>query len=152
MVVVTTVSGQARSGCLVGFHGQCSIDPVRYAVSISRANHTYRIAVLAEMFAVHFLTPDDRDVAEDFGSTSGDDVGKFASWDWRPGEGGVPLLDRCPNRLVGRRPSMFEAGTDHTFIVLEPLSVQVTREFRPLGLAAVSDLTPGHGVDERQRD
>ena len=29
LIVVTTVAGGARAGCLVGFHGQASIEPKR---------------------------------------------------------------------------------------------------------------------------
>src|SRR5947208_16793782 len=69
MVVVTTVSGDGeRSGCLVGFHSQCSIDPRQYAVWISRENHTFRVARQADALAVHFLAQGDLDVAELFGS------------------------------------------------------------------------------------
>ena len=30
MVIVTTAAGDARSGCLVGFHAQCGMEPPRY--------------------------------------------------------------------------------------------------------------------------
>ena len=55
MVIVTTVVGDERSGCLVGFHSQCSIDPPRYAVWISKANHTHGVAERADTFAVHLV-------------------------------------------------------------------------------------------------
>ena len=42
MAIVTTASGEVRSGCLVGFHSQCGIDPPRYAIWLSKGNHTYR--------------------------------------------------------------------------------------------------------------
>ena len=45
-----------RAGCLVGFHSQSSIDPRQYAVWLSKANHTYPVALRSELFAVHFLT------------------------------------------------------------------------------------------------
>ena len=101
MIVVTTASGDIRAGCLAGFHSQCSIDPPRYAVWLSKANHTYRVALLAEHFGVHFLTTDDRDIAERFGSLSGDDTDKFSGLEWEPGDGGVPLLAR-PRLLRSR--------------------------------------------------
>ena len=40
---------------MVGFHSQCSVDPGRFAVWLSKANHTYGVALRAEVFAVHFL-------------------------------------------------------------------------------------------------
>ena len=44
MLVVTAFDGRERAGCLVGFSTQCSIDPPRYLVCISTANHTARVA------------------------------------------------------------------------------------------------------------
>lgn len=96
MVVVTAAAGGQRAGCLVGFHSQTSIEPRRYGVWLSKANHTYRVALMADHLAVHFLTDADRDLAELFGGVSGDDVDKFARCGWEPGPHGVPLLHRCP--------------------------------------------------------
>ena len=45
MFVVTAASGGERSGCLVGFSTQTSIDPPRFLVCISRANHTFGVAM-----------------------------------------------------------------------------------------------------------
>src|SRR3954451_14252328 len=98
MAIVTTVSGGERAGCLVGFHAQCSIDPPRYVVWLSKANHTYRIALLAGHMAVPFLDEADHDLAELFGGSTGDEVDKLARCDWEGGPDGVPLLERCPNR------------------------------------------------------
>ena len=47
LIVVTTAANDQRSGCLVGFHTQCSIEPFRYAVWLSKANLTYRVALFA---------------------------------------------------------------------------------------------------------
>jgi flavin reductase (DIM6/NTAB) family NADH-FMN oxidoreductase RutF len=66
MIVVTTTSRDAHSGCLVGFHSQCSIEPPRYAVWLSKANRTFRIAAHADVFALHFLEESDRDLAVSF--------------------------------------------------------------------------------------
>jgi len=37
--VVTTAAGAERDGCLVGFASQCSIDPPRFVVWLSKAIH-----------------------------------------------------------------------------------------------------------------
>ena len=47
MIVVTTVSGDQRAGCLAGFHTQCSVDPPRYAIWLSKANHTMALGLYA---------------------------------------------------------------------------------------------------------
>ena len=103
MFIVTVAHGGERSGCLVGFATQCSIDPPRFLVCLSKANHTYRVARHAELLAVHFVPADAEPLAELFGGETGDRVDKFARCEWHPGPGGVPLLADCPNRFVGRR-------------------------------------------------
>jgi flavin reductase (DIM6/NTAB) family NADH-FMN oxidoreductase RutF len=148
MVVVTTALGDERSGCVVGFHAQSSIEPRRYTVWLSRVNHTYRVALLASHVAVHFLTDDDRALAELFGAETGDDVDKFARTPWTPGPAGVPLLDACPHRLVGRRITLIDDGGDHVAFVTEPVGAESRGPFRPLRLAEVAGLHPGHEVEE----
>src|SRR5437764_12293688 len=57
MFVVTAADAGTgeRAGCLVGFATQCSIDPLRFLVCLSRANHTHRVAARSGMLAVHVL-------------------------------------------------------------------------------------------------
>lgn len=149
MSVVTTAAGGEQAGCLVGFQAQCSIDPPRYVVWLSKANHTYRVGLRASHVAVHLLTEDDLDVAERFGTLSGDDVDKFDGLDWAPGPGGAPVLARCPHRLVGRKVALLDEGSDHVCIVVEPVEVVSEGPFAPLRLSAVAHLDPGHEAEER---
>jgi flavin reductase (DIM6/NTAB) family NADH-FMN oxidoreductase RutF len=123
MFIVTVAHGEQRAGCLVGFATQCSIDPPRFLVCISKANHTYRVAREAEMLAVHFVPADAEPLAELFGAETGDRVDKFARCEWSPGPGGIPLLSACPNRFVGRVVERGDGG-DHELHVLEPMTAQ----------------------------
>lgn len=149
MAVVTAASGNERAGCLVGFHCQASIDPLRYGVWLSKANHTYRVALRATHLGVHLLTERDRELAELFGSRTGDEVDKFAGLAHEPGPGGVPLLMAAPHRFVLRRTVLVDEGGDHVHVVGEPVDVIAAGPFRPLRLSQVDDLTPGHDADER---
>jgi len=151
LVVVTTAADGVRAGCLVGFHGQCGMEPRRYAVWLSKANRTYRVGMLSEVFAVHFLGRDDTAAAAHFGGETGDEVDTFAGWAWSGGEGGVPLLDACPNRIVGRRTALLDAGADHVCVVLDPVAVTHEGLGGQLSLADVVGLEPGHAATERQR-
>jgi flavin reductase (DIM6/NTAB) family NADH-FMN oxidoreductase RutF len=150
MAIVTTASGNERAGCLIGFHTQCSIDPPRYAIWLSKANHTFRVALYAEHFAVHFPSEENTGLARLFGTESGDTTDKFTCCDWESGPGGVPLLSGCPNRFVAKRVTMIDDGSDHVCFVLSPTEVDAT-PFRPLRLSQVSDLQPGHDADERPK-
>jgi flavin reductase (DIM6/NTAB) family NADH-FMN oxidoreductase RutF len=149
MAVVTTVAGGERAGCLIGFHGQCSITPRRYAVWLSKANHTYRVGLLSDAVAIHLLAEGDASIAELFGTVTSDDVDKFERAAWTEGPHGLPLLDACPHLIVARRVSLFDDGSDHVCLVTEPLEVSTAGSFRPLRLAAVDHLVPGHEAEDR---
>src|SRR3954471_10361561 len=97
MYIVTAASGEERAGCLVGFTTQCSIDPPRFLVCLSDKNRTFRVARQAESLLVHLVPQEGDPIAQLFGEATGDEVDKFARASWRPGPGGAPLLDACPN-------------------------------------------------------
>ncbi|MGH3743605.1 MAG: flavin reductase family protein [Mycobacteriales bacterium] len=149
LIVVTTAVGEERGGCLVGFHSQSSIDPDRYAVWLSKANHTYRVGLRATHLAVHFLTTGDRDLAERFGTLTGDTTDKFAGLAVDVGPEGVPILREVPNWLVLRRTALLDEGGDHVCMALEPVSGSAGGDFEPLRLSHVGDLPPGHSNEER---
>ena len=150
MVIVTASNGVERSGCLVGFHSQCSIEPPRYAIWISRANHTFTVVETAEHLGVHFLTAADRQLAELFGTASGDDVDKFAGLHVDETMLGVPVLTACAERMVVRRVGWIDDGEgDHVGVVTEPVEAAAGGATAgPLRLSDVDDLSAGHDADE----
>jgi flavin reductase (DIM6/NTAB) family NADH-FMN oxidoreductase RutF len=144
MFVVTTRAGDERSGCLVGFSTQASINPPRYLVGLSNKNHTYRVAEHADRLAVHVLDRDDRALAELFGSLTGDEVDKFARCRWHEGHGGVPILDDAPAWFVARIVDRHPLG-DHVAFLVEPETAHVRDgDVSLLTFAQVADLDPGH--------
>ena len=86
--VVTAADGDERAGCLVGFATQCSIEPLRFAVWLSKLNHTYRVARSSSGLVVHLLREGDAELARHFGGETGDEVDKFSGLDWSPGPDG----------------------------------------------------------------
>lgn len=148
MVVVTAASGDERAGCLVGFHAQSSMDPHSYAVWISKANHTFDVAVRASHLAVHFLTDADHELARTFGTLTGDRVDKFTRVAWRRGPQGVPLLQGCDHGLVGRKVNLLDDGGDHVLVTIDPVEVWSREPFTPLRRSDVGDLTPAHDAEE----
>lgn len=151
MLVVTAAVGTERGGCLVGFHSQSSIDPPRYSVWLSKANHTYRLALHATHLGLHFLGAEHRGLAERFGTSSGDDTDKFAGIATETGPHGVPLLAEVPDRIVVRRLALLDEGGDHVCLTTEPVRVDGGSLAAPLRLSTCSDLDPGHGNEERHR-
>lgn len=134
---------RTRSGCLVGFSTQCSIDPPRFLVCISKANHTYPLAHGAAVLGVHVLDAGQHRLAELFGGRTGDDVDKFAACAWRDGPGGAPILTDCPHWLVGEVHSQVDLG-DHVGFCLAPIAIGARTATDPLTFAQVQDLQPGH--------
>ncbi len=143
MFVVTAAGAGERSGCLVGFLTQCSIDPVRFLVCLSHKNHTTRVAGQASQLGVHLLGQDQRRLAELFGTTSGDDTDKFERCRWTPGPGGTPLLADCPGWFLGSILARHDLG-DHVGFLLEVNDAQAEPRSALLTFQAVRDLNPGH--------
>ena len=147
VAIITVTDGTDHAGCLVGFHGQVSIDPRRHGVWISRENHTFELAQRAVAVAVHLLGPADHDLAEHFGHLSGDDTDKFAAVEHHDGPLGVRLLDRLPRRIAGPCTQPVEMGGDHVLVVVDP--THVAEDPSPgapdaLRLHDVTDIEPGH--------
>ena len=149
LIVVTTATAGERAGRLVGFHCQASIEPLRYCVWRSKANHTYRVALRATHLALHFLTAGDLPFAERFGTLTGDRADKFAGLAVEQGPGGVPLLAGCPHWLAARRTTLVDEGGDHVCVMTQPVSVHAGNSFTPFRLSQAAHLEPGHGNEER---
>ncbi|HVL98629.1 MAG TPA: flavin reductase family protein [Egibacteraceae bacterium] len=143
LTVVTVEAGGERSGCLVGFLCQCSIDPPRLLVCLSKRNHTYRVARGADGLAVQLLGEDQLDVAELFGGRTGDEVDKFTATDWRPGDGGTPVLADARGWAAGRILDRFDAG-DHEAFLVEVTAAGGRPEGALLHLRHAVDIEPGH--------
>lgn len=148
-VIVTCAAGGHKAGCLVTFSAPCSIEPPRYAVWLSRHNHTHRVALDADELIVHMLTRDDLRLAELFGGLSGMRDDKFAQVPWTD-SGGTPLLTVrggwLRGRILSRGPGREEMGGDHTCFVLAPVAAAGGNgggTHRPLRLSDVRHIRPG---------
>ena len=143
MVVVTTADGEDRAGCLVGFAAQCSIDPPLLVVWLSKKNRTARVAHRAATLVVHFLGREQSDLATLFGTTTGDEVDKFARCSWVPGPDGVPRLADCTRWVAGHIVDRFDTG-DHVGHLLDLFDGAAGGWAGQLGFQAVKDLDAGH--------
>lgn len=151
VVILTASGGGERSGCLVSFHSQTSMAPLRYCVWVSRANHTWPIARRATHLAVHLLDGTQHALARLFATTSGDAIDKFSRCAWHAGPGDVPLLDGAAGWFVGTPCAWLEPEGDHAGVVLAPLAAAVTGPGAPLRLTDVQDLPAGHAPTEPPR-
>jgi flavin reductase (DIM6/NTAB) family NADH-FMN oxidoreductase RutF len=143
MVIATAAVAGERAGCLVGFSAQCSIDPPRYVVFLSRTNRTFRVATGADRIAIHFLDDSHAELAELFGGETGDDVDKFARVGHAEVEG-TPVLSACDRWFVGRVVGRLTPG-DHDGFVLEPIAVSAgPGPSEEIGYQDVKDVDAGH--------
>jgi flavin reductase (DIM6/NTAB) family NADH-FMN oxidoreductase RutF len=142
MFLLTVAHGGERSGCLIGFASQVSIDPPRFLACVSKVNHTFTVAMASEHAAVHVAPDDDLDLARLFGEETGDDVDKFAHCDWFDGPEGQPIVAGVPGWFVGRVRERHDFG-DHVGLLLDPVAVSGTGEGH-LTFEEVKDLEAGH--------
>ena len=145
--VVTAAAGDDRAGCLVGFATQCSIDPPRFGVWLSKLNRTYRVACTSRTLVVHLLRDDDGDLAGHFGGETGDEVDKFAGIDWSSGPDGCPVIERL-DWFAGSVVDQVDTG-DHVAFVLAPWGGRCQRSGRQLSEAELGDIEPGHPIPGR---
>jgi flavin reductase (DIM6/NTAB) family NADH-FMN oxidoreductase RutF len=140
--IVTTVAGDERDGCVIGFATQSSIHPVRFLACLSRVNRTYRIARHATVLAVHLVPRSRPDLAELFGGETGDEVDKLARCDWSPGPHGLPIIGGCPTWFAGEILSRHDLG-DHEGYLLDPIEVH-DEPGELLYFQDVKYIAPGH--------
>ncbi|MGI8846512.1 MAG: flavin reductase family protein [Thermoleophilaceae bacterium] len=144
MFIVTSRSAEGdQAGCLIGFATQCSIDPPRVLVCISKANRTYRVTQNADVLAVHFVPAEATELANLFGGCTGDEHDKFAECTWQEGPGGVPILAECRNWFVGRVLERIDLG-DHAGFLLDPFDVSYEIPQSEFSFHRARRIEPGH--------
>jgi flavin reductase (DIM6/NTAB) family NADH-FMN oxidoreductase RutF len=143
LFIVTAIADEERSGCIVGFATQCSIHPPRFLTCLSNVNRTFAVAARADRLAVHLVPPDATELVELFGGETDDEIDKFSRCAWRPGPGGVPLLDDCPNWFVGGILERVAFG-DHTGYLLEPREIAHGAAEGSYGYQRAKDVKAGH--------
>jgi flavin reductase (DIM6/NTAB) family NADH-FMN oxidoreductase RutF len=143
MFIVTAAAGGRRSGCLVGFTTQCSIHPPRFLVCISDKNHTFGVAREAETLVVHLVPETAAELAELFGSETGDEIDKFARCAWREGPDGAPILEDIGTWFAGRVLDRRPVG-DHWAFLLAPFESAGEEGETPFTFHRARRIPPGH--------
>ena len=143
MFIVTVASSNEVSGCLVGFTSQCSIDPFRFLVCLSKKNHTFHVAQESNCMAVHLVPADRWELAASFGGETGDELDKFENLDWTPGPGGVPVLALCPTWFAGPIIDRIDGG-DHVVHMIEPTTGGEGARTSLLMFQKARRIEPGH--------
>jgi flavin reductase (DIM6/NTAB) family NADH-FMN oxidoreductase RutF len=142
MLIATAASGTEMSGCLVGFHTQCSIKPPRMLVCISRRNRTCTVATRSDLLGVHFLDVADHALSVLFGEETGHTTDKFTRCEWQRRHG-IPILTKAKAWLIGGVLERVDLG-DHIGHLLEPLEAHMSGELDQLSFQQVTDMKPGN--------
>jgi flavin reductase (DIM6/NTAB) family NADH-FMN oxidoreductase RutF len=143
LLIATVAADGERSGCLVGFATQVSINPPRFLVCLSIKNRTFRVAQGAEIIVVHFVPDQAEELAVLFGGQTGDEIDKFSRCDWREGPGGTPILTDLEDWFAGRVIQTIDFGDHHGFL-LEPIDGEAHRSGTPLTFRRAKWIEPGH--------
>ncbi len=116
-VVVITAPGEPPAGFTATSFTSVSLDPPLVSFCLAHTASAWPAVEAAGIVAVHVLTQEQEQVARTF-STKG--IDRFATHGaWRPGPGGVPLLDGVLARIVCRVEQRVEAG-DHSIVLASP--------------------------------
>ena len=145
-VVTATGRSGRRSGCLAGFVTQCSIEPVRFIVCVSKVNQTFETVEEASALALHLLGRDQHDLASLFGEATGDEVDKFAHCEWAPGTTGAPVLAACAAWVEATIDERFDVG-DHRALLVSPVTGGAGVCGGVLTYQEARGLSPGHPAD-----
>ena len=112
-------------------------------VCLSDKNRTSRVARGAELLVVHLVPEHASDLAELFGSETGDEVDKFARCAWSRGPGGTPVIDDIPNWFAGRVLERYPVG-DHCAYLLDPFEAHTEPGEGLFTFHRARAIPPGH--------
>jgi flavin reductase (DIM6/NTAB) family NADH-FMN oxidoreductase RutF len=143
MFIITTAAGGERSGCLLGFATQSSIDPPRFLVCLSKKNRTFRAAKGSDAVAVHLVPEDATELVELFGGETGDELDKFERCSWHEGPEGLPILDDCTSWFAARILGRLDGG-DHEALLLDPFDAHKGHGDQPFPFHRAKRIEPGH--------
>lgn len=116
VTVVTTVDREERPhGLTATAFTSVSLEPPLVLVCVDKQAETYSQFEPAGVFAVNFLSLEQRDISQRFATHGGD---KFSGLSWRRGGLGAPLLDGTIGHVECRIRHWYDAG-DHTIMVGE---------------------------------
>lgn len=144
MAIVGAADGTRRDACLVGFHTQCSMQPRRWLVCLSKLNATCAIAEGASHLVVHLLRRDQHALAEHFGGETAFRSDKLRDVEWQPGPGGAPVLAGC-DWVGGPIVERLDVG-DHIahVIAVEQVVAGHAGTKAELGFQDARDIAPGN--------
>ncbi len=131
MYVVTAEADGERAGCLVGFASQCSIQPARFMVWLSKTNRTYR---WPERRTPHGASPAPRPgpAGPALRRRDRQPYRQVRRRPWHRGPGGQLILDEAPAWFVGRVENRVDGGDHVGFLLASEVAESVAGDRPPL--------------------
>ncbi len=114
ITVITTVSSEGKiEGMTANSFGALSLDPALVHWCIGKSAPTHDAFKNSKFFAINVLRASQRHLSNNFATPQED---KFCEVDWKPGLGGVPLLENPLAQFECRNVAQHDAG-DHTILI-----------------------------------
>jgi flavin reductase (DIM6/NTAB) family NADH-FMN oxidoreductase RutF len=126
VTAVTAVTADGGVAALtVNSFTSVSLHPPKVLFCVATSSSSFRVLADASRIAIHILSQDQEDVARRFATSGLSGADKLRGVAWVPGPDGVPLLQRTPAVLAGRRDEVITSG-DHVIILLDVDHVLLT--------------------------
>ena len=102
LFVLTTVSGNKQSGCIINTAIQAASEPNTISICVNKANYTHDLIKESGIFTVSIIAENASfDLFKRFGFTSGRDTDKFAGFtEYKTGSNGVNYITEGTNAFI----------------------------------------------------
>jgi flavin reductase (DIM6/NTAB) family NADH-FMN oxidoreductase RutF len=127
VAIITSTLDGAPYGFTATSLASLSATPPRFTFNIATTSMTWRAVAGTDLVAVHMLGGHHSDLARQFAKARD----RFEGVDWRPGPGGVPLLEGTEAWLLGKIHRRFVLGSN-AVVVADVLDGGFTEATAPL--------------------
>ena len=136
LFVLTASDGGKLNGCIINTLSQVTVSPVRVSVTVNKANFTCEMIKNSGRFNVSVLDESAAfSVFKHFGFASGKDTDKFAGYNYKTAENGIPYIpDNTCAYLSGEVIESIDLGT-HIMFIADVTAAEVLSDKAPMTYA-----------------
>ncbi|SDB46814.1 NADH-FMN oxidoreductase RutF, flavin reductase (DIM6/NTAB) family [Ruminococcaceae bacterium FB2012] len=136
LYVLTAADGGKLNGCIINTLSQVTSTPVRVSITVNKANFTCEMIQNSGSFNVSMLDQTaDFSVFKHFGFASGRDTDKFADFEYKLADNGIPYIPghTCAY-LSGKVTESIDLGT-HMMFIADVTAAEVLSDKAPMTYA-----------------
>ena len=136
LYVLTASENGRPGGCIINALSQVTVTPLRVSVTVNKANFTCEMIQKSGVFNVSVLDQTAGfSVFKHFGFVSGRDTDKFAGFNFKTAENGIPYIpDNTCAYLSGRVVETVDLGT-HLMFIADVTAAKVLSDNTPMTYA-----------------